>query len=120
MNRFCLIFILFSLALLSPLKVKAQYDVHFNQYWGLKGFYNPAWAGQTDKLNISGTYSMQMMGFTRAPRTMFFGADMPFSLFNKKHGAGAGFSAMLSDCFAISAPGCNILINISSVKVKAG
>ena len=91
MNRFCLIFILFSLALLSPLKVKAQYDVHFNQYWGLKGFYNPAWAGQTDKLNISGTYSMQMMGFTRAPRTMFFGADMPFSLFNKKHGAGAGF-----------------------------
>lgn len=79
------------MALLPSLKVRAQYDVHFNQYWGVKGFYNPAWAGQTDKLNISGTYSMQMMGFTHAPRTMFFGADMPFSLLNKQHGAGAGF-----------------------------
>lgn len=91
MNRFFFICILTTLALVTSLKVKAQFDVHFNQYWDLKGFYNPAWAGQTDKLNIAGTYSMQMMGFTHSPRTMYFGADMPFSLFDKKHGAGAGF-----------------------------
>lgn len=91
MNRFFFICILTTLTLLSSLKVRAQFDVHFNQYWDLKGYYNPAWAGQTDKLNIVGTYSMQMMGFTHAPRTMYFGADMPFSLFNKKHGAGVGF-----------------------------
>ena len=91
MNRFFFICILTTLALFTSSKVKAQFDVHFNQYWDLKGFYNPAWAGQTDKLNIAGTYSMQMMGFTHSPRTMYFGADMPFSLFNKKHGAGAGF-----------------------------
>ena len=91
MNRFLFICILTTLALFSSLKVKAQFDVHFTQYWDLKGFYNPAWAGQTDKLNISGTYSMQMMNFTHAPRSMYFGADMPFSLFNKKHGVGAGF-----------------------------
>ena len=104
MNRFFFICILTTLALFTSSKVKAQFDVHFNQYWDLKGFYNPAWAGQTDKLNIAGTYSMQMMGFTHSPRTMYFGADMPFSLFNKKHGAGAGF-------FATSVFGCNILIN---------
>ena len=91
MNRFLFICILTTLALFSSLKVKAQFDVHFTQYWDLKGFYNPAWAGQTDKLNISGTYSMQMMNFTHAPRRMYFGADMPFSLFNKQHGVGAGF-----------------------------
>lgn len=91
MSRFRFIFILITLALLLSLKAKAQFEVHFNQYWALKGFYNPAWAGQTDKLNIAGTYSMQMMNITRAPRSMYFGADMPFSLFNKKHGAGAGF-----------------------------
>ena len=91
MNRFLFICILFLLALLPFQKIKAQFDAHFNQYWELKGTFNPAWAGQTDKLNITGTYSMQMVGFTRAPRTMYFGADMPFSLFNKKHGAGAGF-----------------------------
>ena len=75
----------------SSQKAKAQFDVHFSQYWDLNGYYNPAWAGQTDKLNIYGTYSMQFTNFDRAPRTMYVGADMPFSLFDKKHGAGAGF-----------------------------
>lgn len=91
MNRFLLILIVVLSALLYSFSAKAQFDVHFNQYWALKGFYNPAWAGQTDKLNIAGTYSMQFMNFIHAPKSMYFGADMPFSLFNKKHGAGAGF-----------------------------
>ncbi len=91
MNRILVIIIFsFSLLLLS-LKARAQFDVHFTQYWDLNGYYNPAWAGQTDKLNIAGTYSMQLTNFKHAPRTMYFGADMPFSLFNKKHGVGAGF-----------------------------
>ena len=77
--------------LLTTQKASAQFDVHFNQYWDLPGYYNPAWAGQTDKLNVYGTYSMQLTGFTRAPKTMYFGADMPFTLFNKKQGVGAGF-----------------------------
>ena len=48
--------------------------------------------GQTDnKMNIYGSYGMQLMGFTHAPRVMYFGADMPFTLFNKQHGVGVGF-----------------------------
>ena len=31
---------------------KAQIDTQFSQYWALPGYYNPAAAGSTDKLNI--------------------------------------------------------------------
>lgn len=91
MNRSRIILYFALLTLLFTLKAEAQFDAHFNQYWQVKGYYNPAWAGQTDKLNITGTYSMQLMNFAHAPRSMYFGADMPFTLLNKKHGAGAGF-----------------------------
>jgi len=70
---------------------KAQFDVSFSNYWALNGYYNPAYAGQVDKLNIYGTYSMQLLGFTNAPKSMAFGADMPFRFLKKKHGVGAGF-----------------------------
>lgn len=91
MKRLSAIMILTLMLLFVVQKARAQFDVHFNQYWDIHGYYNPAWAGQTDKLNIYGTYSMQLTNFTRAPKTMYFGADMPFTLFNKKQGVGAGF-----------------------------
>ena len=73
-------------------EVRAQFDARFSQYWAVPGYYHPGWAGQTDnKLNIYGSYGMQLMGFTRAPRVMYFGADMPFTLFKKQQGAGVGF-----------------------------
>ena len=91
MNRILILILIFFSLLLLPKKVSAQFDAHFTQYWDINGYYNPAWAGQTDKLNIYGTYSMQLTNFDRAPRTMYFGADMPFSLFNKRQGVGVGF-----------------------------
>lgn len=84
--------LLFLLLLLIPFqRLRAQFDVHFAQYWNVTGYYNPAWAGATDKLNVTGIYAMQLSGFNRAPRTMYFGADLPFRLFDKNHGAGIGF-----------------------------
>ena len=80
-----------ALALLLPVKVMAQFDAHFNNYWELKGFYNPSWAGQTGKLNLTGTYSMQLTAFKRAPKVMYFGADMPFQLGKRRHGVGLSF-----------------------------
>ena len=91
MNRFLITGVLFLSLLLFTQKVRAQFDVHFTQYWDLNGYYNPAWAGQTDKLNMYGTYSMQLTNFDRSPRTMYVGADMPLLLFDKKQGVGAGF-----------------------------
>lgn len=83
--------LLFGCLLLCFLTGKAQFDVQFSNYWALNGYYNPAYAGQVDQLNIYGTYSMQLLGFTNAPKSMFFGADMPFKFLNKKHGVGIGF-----------------------------
>lgn len=75
----------------SCMEVKAQFDVHFSQYWGVQGYYNPGWAGQTNKLNVTGSFSMQLLGFKNAPKTTYFGADMPVSFLNRKHGVGIGF-----------------------------
>lgn len=83
--------LLFVGMLLCSAALKAQYDVEFTNYWALNGFYNPAYAGQKDKLNIYGTYSMQMSGFTHAPKSMYFGADMALKFLGMKHGVGAGF-----------------------------
>lgn len=77
--------------LLCSVAAKAQFDVDFTNYWALNGYYNPAYAGQVDKLNICGTYSLQLAGFTNAPKTMYFGADMPLKFLNQKHGVGVGF-----------------------------
>ena len=63
-------------ALLLAVVARAQFDTHFTHYWALQGYYNPAVAGLSGKLNIYGTYAMQMTGFTNAPATMLFGADM--------------------------------------------
>ena len=63
-------------ALLLAVAARAQFDTHFTHYWALQGYYNPAVAGLSGKLNIYGTYAMQMTGFTNAPSTMLFGADV--------------------------------------------
>ena len=92
--RYCFIlkYIILLCLLLCMAEVRAQFDARFSQYWAVPGYYHPGWAGQTDnKLNIYGSYGMQLMGFTRAPRVMYFGADMPFTLFKKQQGAGVGF-----------------------------
>ncbi len=98
MNRILILSLVVISSLFFAQKASAQFDVHFTQYWDLNGYYNPAWAGQTDKLNIYGTYSMQLTNFDRAPRTMNFGADMPFSLFNKRQGVGVG---VMSDAIGL-------------------
>lgn len=61
---------------LTALVARAQFDTHFTHYWALQGYYNPAVAGLSGQLNLYGTYAMQMAGYTHAPATMLFGADM--------------------------------------------
>lgn len=63
-------------ALSFAVAARAQFDTHFTHYWALQGYYNPAVAGLSGKLNIYGTYAMQMTGFTNAPATMLVGADV--------------------------------------------
>lgn len=69
-------------------KVRAQYDVHFNHYWMVQNFYNPAAMNLNDQLNLVGTYSLQMAGYTNAPSSMYFGANMLMPVQGKKQAAG--------------------------------
>lgn len=55
--------------------LKAQYDVHFSQYWAMENFYNPAAMNRNSQMNITAAYSMQFAGYTRAPGSMFLGAN---------------------------------------------
>lgn len=71
----------FLIALLSvSINVFAQYDAHFSHYWAVENLYNPAAMNKNSQLNITGSYAMQMAGYTRAPGSMYFGANtvLPF------------------------------------------
>ena len=68
---------------------RAQFDTHFTHYWALQGYYNPATAGASGRLNMYGTYAMQMTGFTNAPTTMLIGADMVIPTEKKNHAVSA-------------------------------
>lgn len=81
-------FLLLLFMLVCCFAANAQFDAQFSQYWAVTGYYNPAYAGQNDKLIVSGAYSQQLSGFTNAPKSMYFAADMPFKFLGVKHGVG--------------------------------
>ena len=77
-----------TLLLLFAVYVQAQQEPSFAHYWALEPSFNPAAVGKEDKLNVTGAYAMTLTGFENAPRTMQFGADMPFYALRSYHGAG--------------------------------
>ena len=77
--------------LIVSLGARAQFDAAFTNTWALQSYYNPAAAGLDSKLNILGAYSLQMVGFEGAPKTMVIHADMPLFFIGPKHGIGAAF-----------------------------
>ena len=81
--------ILILCAVLSAVAARAQFDTHFTHYWALQGYYNPASAGLSGRLNLYGTYAMQMAGYTNAPATMLIGADMVLPTAKKSHAVSA-------------------------------
>ena len=70
---------------------RAQFDAAFTNTWALQSYYNPAAAGLDSKLNVIGMYSLQMVGYEGAPKTMVINADMPLFFIGPKHGVGAAF-----------------------------
>lgn len=77
--------------LVVAMRAAAQYDPAFNHYWTLQSLYNPAASGLSEQINVNGAYSLQMMGYTRAPQTMVVTADLPLWMIGRAHGVGAGF-----------------------------
>ena len=77
--------------LIVSLGTRAQFDAAFTNTWALQSYYNPAAAGLDSKLNVMGAYSMQMLGYEGAPKTMVVNADLPLFFIGPKHGVGAAF-----------------------------
>lgn len=69
-------------------KVSAQQEASFSHYWAMEPQFNPAAAGKTSVINVTGVYAMSMMGFEHNPKTMYLAGDMPFYLMNSFHGVG--------------------------------
>lgn len=74
--------------LIGSFQVKAQYDAQFSNYWAAPGYYNPAYAGQTQKLEALLLNRQQWVGFEDAPRTMLISVEMPFKFLGRTHGVG--------------------------------
>ncbi len=101
------------LCLAFPFSVaRAQWDVQFSDYTALKSFYNPAVSGTDGLLNVVGTYSLQMLGYSGAPRTMFFAADCPIYFLNPRHGAGVCFMNDQIGMFSTTKIGVQYAYNI--------
>ena len=77
-----------ALLLVLALDAHAQQEPHFAHYWAMESLFNPAAAGKENVINVAGSYAMTLTGFENAPKTMYVGADMPFRLMNRFHGAG--------------------------------
>ncbi|MDR1737215.1 MAG: type IX secretion system membrane protein PorP/SprF [Candidatus Symbiothrix sp.] len=77
------------LLLLFTFGMQAQFDTQLSNYWAAMHYYNPAYAGQTPQLELTGLYRMQWIGVEHAPKTGIVLATMPFSFFGREHGLGA-------------------------------
>lgn len=78
---------------LSVLRMAGQDDVAFTNFWNFQSFYNPAAAGCSGLLDVTGAYRMEMAGFEDAGQTMLIHCDLPAFFLPKaeRHGMGAGF-----------------------------
>jgi Bacteroidetes-specific putative membrane protein len=90
---------LISLLLLSCIaRIQAQWDDTFSQYWIIKGYFNPAFAGETKQIKAAVLYRYQWTGIENAPKKVVLTADMPFEFFGRRHGAGlAAYTETIGD-----------------------
>ncbi|MBQ9439705.1 MAG: PorP/SprF family type IX secretion system membrane protein [Paludibacteraceae bacterium] len=73
------------------LKAWAQFDAQSAFYMFYHSHLNPASVGQTDYMQVSGSYRLQWIGIENAPQTGYFAFQSPFKIINTRHGAGARF-----------------------------
>jgi type IX secretion system PorP/SprF family membrane protein len=80
--------IIYILIIFSAIKLSAQQDPQISHYFFLKGFYNPAYTGLTNDINIHLLSHQQWRKFENAPLTNIFSIDAPLNLFNGSEGIG--------------------------------
>ncbi|MDH8701444.1 type IX secretion system PorP/SprF family membrane protein [Dysgonomonadaceae bacterium PH5-43] len=68
--------------------LKAQFDSQLSNYWAITNFYNPAYAGTSGNIELTGLYRLQWLGIENAPKTGIIAGDMPLKIGDKQHGVG--------------------------------
>jgi type IX secretion system PorP/SprF family membrane protein len=81
---------------------KAQFDSQLSNYWAGIAYYNPAYAGQSGKLEASLLSRIQWLGMENAPRTTILTANLPYQLLGKVHGFGATMYNDRAGLFSVS------------------
>lgn len=82
--KYLILFIL----LFTSISIHAQWDAQISQYWRLKNYYNPSFAGETNNIEASLLHRRQWAGMENAPTTSIISVTMPLQLLNKEHGVG--------------------------------
>ena len=80
--------LLFVLIVASIMGIRAQYDSQLSQYFMAMGYYNPAYAGVREDLNLLALSRLQWIGIEGAPKSFLINADMPLKLGKTNHGVG--------------------------------
>lgn len=80
---FIILLLLWSLA-----HLQAQWDDPPGQYWAVKGYFNPSFAGETEAISATTLYRYGWTGIENAPRQFYLTTNMPFEFFGRRHGAG--------------------------------
>jgi type IX secretion system PorP/SprF family membrane protein len=71
------ILLFLSVLLVLNFKLTGQQQVHLTQYFDNYLYANPAYAGSSGMMNVSGIHREQWVGFEGAPRTSILGFNMP-------------------------------------------
>lgn len=72
-------------------RVCAQQDAMYQQYWSTETQWCPAAVGRTPQMSINAAMQTHAVDFEDAGMTMFAGADMAFLMGKTRHGAGVYF-----------------------------
>ncbi|NDW18325.1 type IX secretion system membrane protein PorP/SprF [Dysgonomonas sp. 216] len=81
-------FLIIILLVICATSAYGQWDPQISQYWRVKTFFNPAFAGETENIQMTGLYRMQWLGVENAPKTLIISGDMPFKFLGRVHGVG--------------------------------
>lgn len=68
--------------------VQAQWSTPFSDVWTAKSYFNPSFAGATEKIAVSGIVKYPWAGIDNAPKHFFLSANMPVDFLGMRHGIG--------------------------------
>jgi type IX secretion system PorP/SprF family membrane protein len=83
-------------------ETKAQFDAQLTNYWAAIGYFNPAYAGQSGKLEATALTRMQWLGIKNAPQSTIVTASLPYQLLGKTHGFGGSMYNDRAGLFSVS------------------